>query len=161
MGVARVHVRSWQVAYKGLLPAPYLDALRPEDRASRYTFGRSDPTAPATVVAILDGVIQGFATTAPAGDEDLPGYGELYALYIDPDCWGRGIGAALMREARARLKSAGFQNAMLWMLAGNVRAQQFYEKDGWRFDGKERTAPLWGIMTHDMRLRASLAPKAD
>jgi hypothetical protein len=28
MEVARVHVRSWQVAYRGLLPDAYLDGLR-------------------------------------------------------------------------------------------------------------------------------------
>jgi hypothetical protein len=36
--VADVHVRAWQVAYRGLLPEEYLDRIRPEDRASRYTF---------------------------------------------------------------------------------------------------------------------------
>jgi hypothetical protein len=35
--VAQVHVRAWQVAYRGLLPAAYLDTLRFEDRAARYT----------------------------------------------------------------------------------------------------------------------------
>ena len=34
-GVAGVHVRSWQVAYRGLLPDDYLDGLRPEDRMAR------------------------------------------------------------------------------------------------------------------------------
>ena len=38
MNVARVHVRSWQVGYRHLLPPDYLDALKPEDRAQRYTF---------------------------------------------------------------------------------------------------------------------------
>jgi GNAT superfamily N-acetyltransferase len=36
--VACVHVRSWQAAYRGLLPDEYLDGLRAEDRANRYTF---------------------------------------------------------------------------------------------------------------------------
>ena len=36
--VAVVHVRSWQVAYRGLMPDEYLDGLRPQDRADRYTF---------------------------------------------------------------------------------------------------------------------------
>lgn len=41
--VARVHVRSWQVAYRGPFPDESLDGLRPEDRASRHTFGDHDP----------------------------------------------------------------------------------------------------------------------
>ena len=36
--VARVHVRSWQAAYRGLLPDDYLDDLRAEERAQRYNF---------------------------------------------------------------------------------------------------------------------------
>lgn len=40
MAVAQIHVRAWQVAYRGLMPAAYLDALVPEDRAKRYTFGQ-------------------------------------------------------------------------------------------------------------------------
>lgn len=28
LAVARVHVRAWQVGYRGLLPAAYLDSLR-------------------------------------------------------------------------------------------------------------------------------------
>ena len=34
MAVARVHVRSWQVGYRGLLPDAYLDGLRAEERRS-------------------------------------------------------------------------------------------------------------------------------
>ena len=33
----------------------------------------------------------------------MPDYGELCALYVDPDHWGRGIGVALVSAARARL----------------------------------------------------------
>src|SRR5207249_64981 len=77
--VAGVHVRSWQVAYRGLLPDNYLDGLRPEDRAAVYTFGSSDRDVPHTIVALDDGVIVGFATTSPAHDDELPGHGELGA----------------------------------------------------------------------------------
>ncbi|HEY1808803.1 MAG TPA: hypothetical protein VGG42_09585 [Acidobacteriaceae bacterium] len=31
MAAARVHVRSWQAAYRGLMPDAFLDQLRPED----------------------------------------------------------------------------------------------------------------------------------
>jgi hypothetical protein len=63
MAVARVHVHSWQVAYRNLLPNDYLDQLRPEDRAARYDFAGVDPQKPHTIVAVEAGLIQGFATT--------------------------------------------------------------------------------------------------
>src|SRR3984885_11964090 len=52
MAVARVHVRSWQAAYRALLPDDYLDQLRPEDRAQSYDFASLDPLKPRTIVAV-------------------------------------------------------------------------------------------------------------
>jgi hypothetical protein len=90
MAIARVHVRSWQVAYRGLLPQDYLDQLHPEDRARTYDFTSLDPLKPRTIVAVEEGLIHGFATTAPSRDADLANYGELCALYVDPEQWGAG-----------------------------------------------------------------------
>jgi hypothetical protein len=75
--VAGVHVRSWQVAYRGLLPDDYLDGLRAEDRAARYTFAERDLQRPETIVAIERGTVCGFATTGPCPDDDRLGAGEL------------------------------------------------------------------------------------
>jgi GNAT superfamily N-acetyltransferase len=114
--VAGVHVRSWQAAYRGMFGDDYLDGLRPEDRIAHYTFGDSRPGRPATIVAVADATICGFATTGPSRDEDAADAGELYALYIDPRVWGRGIGRSLIAEARARLSRQGFAEAIVWVL---------------------------------------------
>lgn len=156
MAVARVHVRSWQAAYRGLLPAEYLEGLKPEDRAARYTFEDPDPAKPFTIVAEDDGPIAGFATTAPARDADADGCGELYALYVDPDCWGRGIGAELIKAARARLIDLGFKQATLWVMKGNARAERFYRLDGWQADGHDRSETLWGVTVNELRYRRGL-----
>jgi GNAT superfamily N-acetyltransferase len=161
MHVAQVHVRSWQAAYRGLLPDEYLDGLRPEDRAARYDFATEDVRAPATMVAIDDDVgnehqILGFATTSPARDADVPEDGELCALYVDPEWWGRGVGATLIAAARARLVDQGFRNAVLWLLNGNARADRFYRVDGWAPDGLSRTDTLWGVTVNEGRWRRGL-----
>ena len=88
--VARVHVRSWQAAYRSLLPADYLDNLRPEDRAQTYDFTSRDPLKPQTIVASKEGLILGFATTMHSREPDLKNYGELCALYVHPDHWAGG-----------------------------------------------------------------------
>ena len=152
LAVARVHVRSWQAGYRTLLPADYLAGLRPEERAARYDFGSVDPRSPATIVALEAGLICGFATTAAAEAE----VGELSALYVDPDCWGRGIGAALVSAARARLAGLGFRDAVLWLLAGNTRAERFYRRDGWAPDGVQRRAAVWGVTVDELRYRRAL-----
>jgi GNAT superfamily N-acetyltransferase len=154
--VARVHVRAWQKAYRGLVPGEFLDQMRPEDRAQRYTFGSADLQLPFTLLAHEGGVIQGFATTAPANDAGLAGYGELNALYVDPDYWGRGIGLALMQAARARLSDLGFGHALLWMLAGNTRAERFYQLDGWTHDGARKPKLVWGVTVESLRFQRKL-----
>ena len=124
--VAGVNVRSWQVAYRGLFPDDYLDGLRAEDRMAHYTFGDGRPGSPATLVAVIDATICGFVATGPARDEDAADAGEVYAIYVDPQAWGRGIGRSLIAEARTRLSRQGFTEAVLWVHAGNERAQRFY-----------------------------------
>src|SRR5665213_598577 len=68
IAVARVHVRSWQAAYRTIVPDDYLSRLRPEDRAQKYDFATLDPQKPHTIVAAEDGLIHGFATTMPSGN---------------------------------------------------------------------------------------------
>ena len=154
--MARVHVRSWQAAYRTLLPEDYLNQLRPEDRARQYDFTGLDPMKPRTIVAEENASICGFATTVPSFEPDLADHGELCALYADPEQWGRGIGAALVSAARAHLFATGFSNAFLWILAGNARAERFYQIDGWSSDGVRRTASVWGISVEEIRFRRKL-----
>lgn len=156
MEVARVHVRSWQVAYRNLMPDDYLDQLRPEDRADRYDFSNLDSHKPYTIVATESGKIRGFATTAPTRESNMPDYGELYALYVDPGHWGRGIGVALLSAARSRLLDLGFRNGLLWVLAGNARAERFYRKDHWTRDGLSRTEEVWGMKVSEILYRRQL-----
>src|SRR5215218_1600352 len=151
--VARVHVRSWQRAYRGLLPDDHLDGLRAEDRAARYTFGQSREDSPATLVALEGGAIQGFATVGSAREEADRHLGELLGLYVDPSSWGRGIGRRLVAEARGRLTQRGFTEAILWVLAGNERAERFYRADGWIHDGAGREEEIWGVSAEEVRYR--------
>jgi ribosomal protein S18 acetylase RimI-like enzyme len=156
LAVAQVHVRSWQTAYRGLLPDEYLDGLRAEARAATYKLDSTDPQKPFTMVAADDERIVGFASTMPARDKDLAGYGELCALYVDPDRWGKGIGVALVGAARNRLMESGFEQAALWVLVGNVRAERFYRNDGWAADGLRRADTLWGVTVEEFRYQRRL-----
>jgi GNAT superfamily N-acetyltransferase len=157
MAVARVHVRSWQAAYRGLLPDTYLDALRPEERAAKYDFTHVDVQMPYTLVGEIDGEIAGFATTMPARDAEMKGYGELCALYLDAAYWGRGLGSALHGAVCEHLLGRGFERALLWVLAGNRRAERFYEAKGWRADGMLRRDTVWDVEVEETRYLRQLA----
>jgi GNAT superfamily N-acetyltransferase len=156
MDVARVHVRSWQAGYRGLLPDAYLDGLRPEERAARYNFASENVRDTVTIVAVDSKVICGFATTSPARDLDVPEDGELCALYVDPEWWGRGVGRTLIEAARLRLVEMEFGSAVLWLLAGNARADRFYRRHDWIPDGLRRSESMWGVAVDEVRYRRAL-----
>lgn len=151
--VARVHVRAWQSAYRGLIAQEYLDSLTPEARARRYDFGRPGIGVPVTLVAVQHDTICGLVTTGLYRDDDLPNFGELMAIYVDPDCLGTGIGRLLIGAGRDRLRALGVAGAALWVLQDNSRARRFYERDGWRPDGTCRTETFGDRPVQEVRYR--------
>jgi GNAT superfamily N-acetyltransferase len=153
--VARVHVRSWRSAYRGLIAQQFLDGLDPDVIAGRYTFGRVGLRMPSTLVAVDGGAIRGLATTGLCRDEDPPNFGELMAIYVDPAHVRTGVGRLLMGAARERLRLVGVAGAVLWVLDENVAARRFYERDGWRFDGARRTVTYAGLPARQVRYRCA------
>jgi ribosomal protein S18 acetylase RimI-like enzyme len=156
LGVARVHVRAWQAAYRGIFPDDYLDQLRPEDRAVRYTFESDDPSRQRTFVAADGATICGFVTAGVSRDHDLEAAGEIYAIYVDPGSWSIGAGRLLIESARLVLTEMGFSESLLWVLEDNQRAKRFYVIDGWLPDGSARTVERRGVQACEIRNRRPL-----
>ncbi len=154
--VARVHVRSWQSAYRGLIAQEYLDNLDPEAWAGRYNFGQVGIGVPSTVVAVDGSTIRGLATTRLCRDADLSDFGELAAIYVDPGYVRTGVGRLLITAARERLRAVGVTAAALWVLDGNVGARRFYQSDGWAFDGTRRSRTWGGAPADEVRYRCTL-----
>lgn len=157
-GIARVHVRSWQVAYRGQLSDRFLDALSVEDRLEQHRMALETPGVHRTWVAEEDGRVVGFAVTGPSQDADADERtGELYALYLEPDRYGRGIGKLLCDQALADLRERGFRTATLWVLETNERARRFYERQGWSPDGLATRERVDCEMRPTVRYRIDLA----
>ena len=152
LAIATVHVASWQAGYRGIFDDDFLDALLPEDRATRYDLGHDDDARSQTTVALLDGEIVGFATIGLSRDEDLSNAGELMALYVHPAHWQRGIGHVLLDDATRRLETRGFSLGSLWVLTDNDRAEALYRRAGWQRDGVVRDETPWGVVATVRRL---------
>ena len=74
----------------------------------------------------------------PAVLGDANGIGRvLWAIYLQPSHWGRGIGRALLERAEDSMLSSGFTQAILWVMEGNERAEHFYRAAGWERDGRK------------------------
>ncbi|WP_319430533.1 GNAT family N-acetyltransferase [Mycobacterium sp. RTGN5] len=155
MAMAQSHVRSWQAGYRGLIAQDYLDGLLPEVWASRYSFD-SERSGRHSLVAVDGDAICGHVTFGRSPDDELAGSAEVWALYVDPPQWGAGIGGALVDAACARLSEAGHERALLWALSANTRARRFYERMGWRADGRERTDAIDGNLVDEVRYVTAL-----
>lgn len=160
--ISVVHVRSWQAAYRGLIPQDYLDSLDLDQVSARRERSLAEQDWPRRGVLVAEqaGEIVGFSGTGPSRDDDLDPatVGEVNSIYLLPQAWGTGLGRELMSAARAGLRQAGFRDAALWVLDTNERARRFYAADGWRPDGAAKlddNRP--GLTLSEVRYRRSLA----
>jgi RimJ/RimL family protein N-acetyltransferase len=149
--IARIHVASWREAYAGIVPTQYLANL---DVAARQAWWDDVLGQPAsrTWVAELDQRTVGFAHLGPAGDEDAePEDLELYAIYLDPETWGRGVARDLMRAVLDAVPASSAVS--LWVLADNERARRFYKRHGFEPDGVEKIEEIGGKPLTEVRYR--------
>ncbi|MEV6302709.1 GNAT family N-acetyltransferase [Actinoplanes sp. NPDC051861] len=151
--LAALHVRTWQAAYRGLMPQEYLDGLDPAQRVPGWREWIRDLRPPAGIWVLDDGGLAGFLTMS--GHDDV---GEIHAIYLAPERWGQGLGRELMAFALDHLTAAGFTEAVLWTLDTNERARRFYEAGGWTVDGGARVDETRGAAMTEIRYRRPLAP---
>ncbi|HEX6499756.1 MAG TPA: GNAT family N-acetyltransferase [Micromonosporaceae bacterium] len=158
--IAVVHVRSWQAAYRGLLPQDLLDGLDPEQRLPGWQRTLTATAWPrrGVLVAVDGDAVVGFAGLGPSrdpdGDPDI--VGEVQGIYLDPRVWSRGVGRELMAECVRILGEAGYRQATLWVLDGNKRARRFYEAAGWTPDGATRREVRHDTVLSEVRYRRAL-----
>jgi GNAT superfamily N-acetyltransferase len=149
-GIAKVHVRSWQEAYAGLLPQAKLDRQSvpvrmrwwsgqlQEDRDDRWTFVAVDPAS--GVVGFIGGIRAPRIMFGPAY--------KIPVLYILQSHLRRGLGRKLMRALGSAMAPCGPGDVALWSLASNLPARQFYGAIGGR---------LFAVLTEKDHGRAPLA----
>lgn len=158
--IGLVHVRSWQAAYRGLVPQDYLDHLDPAARATRWHrhLQQTDWARAGVLVAEIGDELEGFASYGPSRDEDgeRACVGEISTIYVLAGAWGRGLGRRLMAEAVERLTAAGYAQATLWVLDTNARARRFYAAAGWSEDGAVLEDASRGFPLAEVRYRRIL-----
>ncbi|TYB30461.1 MAG: GNAT family N-acetyltransferase [Candidatus Mcinerneyibacterium aminivorans] len=135
-----IHSRSWQKAYKGIVPDEILSNFTPEKRAVKFHDYVENEYGD-TAVFLLKGEIIGFITLEESRDDDLNDFwGEIWGIYFDPDYWNKGYGSILLNWGIEELKNRGYRHLLLWVLKQNDSAIKFYEKFGFASDGNEKIA---------------------
>ncbi len=154
--IARTHVKAWQVAYRGIMPAETLARLSIDERQESWRAQIEDGGPQTTLVVELDDEVIGFAGLGPTRDKDLAPtvVSELYAIYVDPDHWGQGFGYPLWRAALDEASSHGFSEISLWVLERNERARRFYDRQGFSADpGVTKEWTRAGVTLEEVRYR--------
>jgi len=156
--IADVHVRTWQHAYRDILPPDYLQALSVDARARYWaTELRVLPPERRPWLAEAGQEVVGFVSVGPCRDEGMaPSTGEIYALYVVPEFWARGVGRNLLLRAERELIQHSYADATLWLLSGNDRARAFYEAAGWKADGGVKQDRIGDREVSEVRYRRVL-----
>ena len=134
------HIACWRSAYRGIITDEYLDNMLLE-RERRTEDCRRALCAPGSfefLCAEQEEKMTGRLIIGKSRDEDKPDAGEIAAIYLLEEFWGKGYGRQMMEYATDRLKCGGYSEVIVWVLEENNRARRFYEKCGFVFDGTKK-----------------------
>ena len=145
-GKSLVHWQTWREAYDNLLPAEYQETMTLE--RCRF-FSQKYPEN--TLIAMDGKKVIGFISYGNNRDETIQA-GEIIALYVLKDYYGKGVSEQLMHAAFVALDQ--FSEIYLWVLKDNKRAIAFYQKMGFTFDGQEQILKL-GKPVKELRMMCS------
>jgi GNAT superfamily N-acetyltransferase len=124
---------------------PVLWALALRSKAAwgyseEFMAASADELAPSDLsmagVAVTGDAAVGFYTLE-RGEAQL----ELGHLFVEPRCWGQGIGRRLLAHASARARVAGYQEILI---QGDPNARGFYERCGATCVGERASGSIPG-----------------
>ena len=143
---ANCHISCWLSAYKGIVSDEFLQSMPDEieNRAERYREAFINPGSCEYYCVEYEGKMIGFLFFGKSSDEDKPHAGDVIAIYLLQEFWGKGFGWAMMDYAVERLKQLGYNEILLWTFEKNDRAKRFYEKYGFTHDGELKELSYWG-----------------
>ena len=145
-GKSLVHWQTWREAYDDLLPEEFQETMTLEK--CRF-FSQKYPEN--TLIAMDGKKVVGFISYGNFRDEAIQA-GEIIALYVLKDYYGKGVSKQLMHAAFVALDQ--FSEIYLWVLKDNKRAIAFYQKMGFTFDGQEQILKL-GKPVKELRMVCS------
>ena len=123
--ISNIYESSWKYAYKNIIPQEYLDSIPTGRWANSIT-----KDGMINLVLLENELIIGTASICRSRWKQCDEFGEIVSMYFLPEYMGKGFGSHLLKRCIKELNSLGFDKILLWVLADNVRARKFYEKNG-------------------------------
>ena len=133
--VARIHVQSWQETYMGQVPQNYLDGMDVKARQKKWEEIFRENAANNNLYLAFDGAKPiGFISFGRGRDQELLDSGEIYAVYLLREAWGKAAGYTLFKTAEQKLSEQGLNRLYLWVLNSNENALNAYQRWGGKVD---------------------------
>jgi ribosomal protein S18 acetylase RimI-like enzyme len=129
--IAAVHDAAWREAYRGVIPGQELERLIA--RRGPDWWRRAVLKGSRLLVLSMHGRLGGYVSYGRNRAPSLEYDGEIFELYLAPEYQGLGLGRRLFRAGREDLAANGLDRVLIWSLADNQRAIDFYRRLG----GKE------------------------
>ena len=144
--VGRIHIESWNVAYRGIMPDEVIARTDVAYRTKFWAERIADPDWPVFLIE-EQGEAVAFCQMIPSrdADDDATRVGHITSLHVLPHLRGRGYGGMLIDHVFAELRRRGFAEVTLWVLEENQSARRFYEKCGFRQDTGTRRYPKTNV----------------
>lgn len=133
--IANISIHAWKNAYKGIISDHYLDSLNTNDKKNK--FEERIKNNEKLIVLEDDNIIKGFCLYGKTSDPNNLECGEIYALYLKPNCINKGYGSVLFNKAIELLKDDIKNKVIIWCLEKNELGKNFYLKKGCRLDYKK------------------------
>ena len=155
--VAQLHLIAAMTLYEGQVPLKHW-AATPMPKRESYWREAIEFAEPQVMVAVEDGVIVGMVGFDRSRDPKTPNTtGEIWALYVDPDRIGQGIGLALWDAAREGLVDEGCTDVTVWLPLRNERTLRFHDLAGFKREmNTARTVPMGEARVEEVRLKRAL-----
>lgn len=127
--LASVFCDCWRNAYAGIIPALHLDRMI-QGRDQKW-WRRAIKRDGELLVLDVSSTVAGYATFGLSrGSRSYQG--EIYELYLTPVYQGLGFGEHLFEASRSYLDQRSLKGLIVWALADNQKAIDFYWNRGGR-----------------------------
>ena len=133
VGIATVEVVSQQSGYREFLPATYLGSMSIRDRTQGWQNALESDDPDRVIVAVHNEKVIGFIRAGKCKDTSV---GSITYLFVLSEYWGTGVGQVLMSRATDVMRDFGIASALLYVYRDNARGRCFYERLGWKPDGR-------------------------
>ena len=135
VGIGDVRYKSWHETYTGLINQEYLDNMRVEKCVEMV-----EKCIKTTLVAEVENKIAAYLYYGHCNDAEYGDCAIISAIYVLKEYQKNGIGKILIDTCINKL--TWYKKLILWVVASNKNAIDFYRKYGFSLDGGKKESVL-------------------